>query len=1295
MHLKRLIVHGFKSFADRTVFDFERGGLTGIVGPNGCGKSNVFEAIRWVLGEQRPTSLRSRELTDVIFNGTVRRPPMGLCQGTLVFDNHSETLPHAATEVEVTRRVFRSGETEYLVNGTPARLKDIRDLFAGTGLGAGGYAFMEQGRIDQVLASNPLERRKVFEEAAGISRFRARKRETELKLNRVEDNLTRLHDIVEEINRQIRSLKLHAGKARSYREMTERVRLLQLQYSVHRYEAINAEQEELKGRLSELDEARAKRAAERETLREQMKAVEAELESIVEGVSGYRTRYAEVAGKIATCKEKLDLQSGYVEDVGQRLQTKTEEISSLRNQFATLEEQRVVALREREALDRDRDRVDAELKRLEAEAAVAREKGEALAKERDVAENYLRDLEQREAGKSQELARIEAEIEHLTARAGQIKDARARIDAESEELRRGLEERSGRQDEQTSVLERRRIDLTEEERRAEELEQAFADAIEALRGHEGELDRIRARADVIQGSLDKGEGLDDGTRALLEEQKKNPGFLAGFEGLLLDLIDIDLDEAPAIQAALGDAAEALVVADVDAALRGLEWLRQKGLGGARFLPLDRFADVEPTRIPGVRAKTAKKALEPVLTALVGGLEVVDMEAFADRVSGAEQGPLVVSIEGDVARDGRMLTSAARGKGSQGLVVLRAELQDLERRRPEVEKARDEAEGVVTRSRTDRDASRARIKELSVQLVNEEGEAARLDQEIVRFVRELDRLKEETARLVEDGARADAKLAELADSAKEVADAMAALAEDKERAEREVEAHRLRLDEHARERDRDVQALEEARIESATITERIESLMAQDAHLEAAIEETRRRLETDEKDVIDLERNRADTARVMEEERVSLTRLQGESEEVSSALGEREKVADLVRERLRGTAETLDAAEREIADLTEKLGALRGREGELKASMEGLLERSRDELDLDLTDPDQIPDVEPPAAADGESIDWKALETEIRRLRDKIARLGNVNMAAVEELEEAEKRATFIFRERDDLLDSRDQLKKILRDIEAQSTDMFVQTFNSVREHFSVIFRKLFGGGKAEMFLEQEDTPLESGIEIKARPPGKEFRSITLLSGGERTMTAVALLFAIFRANPAPCAFLDEVDAALDEDNTERFCIMLEEFTEQSQFVVVTHSKRTMERANLLYGVTMPERGVSRRVAVRLEQMDDHGQITDIAALNAQAKAESQSDDEEVTPAEPPAKADGRKDAKEVSAKEKKARQRAAADATPDLPALDAETLSEAPPTPRVLEAPAMARRSSRKSRKANESDVPKEEGGAE
>jgi len=1240
MHLKRLIVHGFKSFADRTVFDFERGGLTCVVGPNGCGKSNVFEAIRWVLGEQRPTSLRSRELTDVIFNGTVRRPPMGMCQGTIVFDNESGTLGTDATEVEVTRRVFRSGETDYLVNGSPVRLKDIRDLFAGTGLGAGGYAFMEQGRIDQVLASNAVERRRVFEEAAGISRFRSRKREAVLKLNRVEDNLTRLHDIVEEINRQIRSLKIHAGKARSHREMTSRVRDLQLSYSVHRFEAIKTEQQRLQDALQEIESSRAQRNGEREGLRVRMREVESELEALMERVGGFRTRYAEVAGKIATCKEKIGLQTGYVDEVAQRLQVKTEEISSLRLSLTTLEEERVVALREREAFDHDRERLSGELRRLEEDAAASREKGEELAEECLAAQAYLRDLEQREAGHDRDIARLEAELEHLEAGAAANKESRGRIDHEREDLRASLDERTGRQDAQTSVLEERRVALTAEERLAEDREQQYAAAIEELRGYEAELDRARARADVVQGTLAKGEGLDEGTRALLEEHRGRPKFLAGFRGLLLDLIEIDLDHASAIQAVLGDASEALVVETAEEALEGLRWLRDNDLGCARFLPLDRFVGVRASQVPGVRAKD--KDLAPVLAALVGGLEIVDEEAFGSSLTGGSKGSLVVTAEGDIAKDGRFVTSAVRGKGVRGLVVLQAELQDLERRLPGLEETRDRSRDELGAKRAARDASRERIKKLSVALVNEEGESARLDQEIVRVVRDLDRLKSESERLVEGGALVERKRGEAQAGLVDAQDAKAAVAEDMAEASREVDAQTSRLEEHRRERDRDARALEEIRVDSTKVAERLDALLAKDAHFSSSIDETKRRLEADERDVIEFERNRDETARGMEADRTSLGQLQQESTRISESLGERERDADGVRERLRETAEALDSAEAGINALTEKLSSFRGREGELKAAMEGLLERSRDELDLDLLT-DELPDVAPPQTEDGEEVDWKAIELEIRELRNRIARLGNVNLAAVEELEDAEGRAGFIFRERDDLMDARDQLNRVLKEIETQSTQMFVDTFAAVSEHFSTIFRRLFGGGKAEIFLEDPDSPLESGIEIKARPPGKEFRSITLLSGGERTMTAVALLFAIFRAHPAPCAFLDEVDAALDEDNTERFCFMLEDFTAESQFVVVTHSKRTMEKAALLYGVTMPERGVSRRIAVQLEQLDAKGQLVDLAQVNKQARAEAS---EEVASVEEP----------EV--------------------VVEADALDELASAPRVLEAPAMARRSS-------------------
>jgi len=1126
---------------------------------------------------------------------------MGLCEGTLVFDNQCGTLPADAEEVEVTRRVFRSGETDYQVNGSPVRLKDIRDLFAGTGLGAGGYGFMEQGRIDQVLAANPVERRKVFEEAAGISRFRTRRREAELKLNRVEDNLTRLHDIVEEINRQIRSLKLHAGKARNYREMTERVRELQLSFSVHRFEQIRVEQDRLTEELANIDKVRAERTASREELRGRMREVEVELEALVERVSGFRTSYAEVAGKIVTCKEKIELQTSYVEEAGNRLQGKTEEISSLRQSLGSLEEERVLVQRDQEALGRDQDRLEDELRRLDAKVGASQERAAELAQARDAAEESLKELEHREGARAQEIARLEAEEDHLEGRLAHNKETRTRVEAASDDLRVGLEERTGCQDAQASALEGRRVALTEEERRAEELEQAYGAAVEELRGREAELDRATARAELLQESLARGEGLGGGTRALLEAREEAEDLIPGFRGVLGDLLEIDLEEAAAVEAALGTAAEAVVVDTTADALAGLRWLREREVGGGLFLPLDRFGDVPAAAVSGVRARDAE--LESVLSALVGGLRVVPDDSLEEVLAAEDPGPLVVTRGGDVARAGRMITAASRGPGARGLVVLKAELQDLERRLPELNGARDEAAARCAAVKADRDASRGRIKELSVALVNEEGEAARLDQEIVRIVRELDRLKEEAARTVEDGATLERKRGETRAAMSEARDGMATLARDRERAEGEVASQRQLLEEFAKGRDRDVQELEVARIDAAKTAERLESLAGKDEHLGTSIEETRRRLEVDEKEVIDLERNRSETTRGVDEERASLAQLQSESETISEALGDRERAADEVRERLREAAEGLDAVEREIGELTERLSTSRGREGELKASMESLLERARDELDLDL-ESGELPDVAPPETEDGAEVDWKAVDAEIRDLRARIARLGNVNLAAVEELEEAERRASFIFRERDDLLDAREQLKKILKEIEAQSTQLFCDTFEAVKEHFSTTFRRLFGGGKAEISLEDEENPLESGIEIKARPPGKEFRSIALLSGGERTMTAVGLLFAIFRANPAPCAFLDEVDAALDEDNTDRFCATLEAFTQDSQFVVVTHSKRTMEKANLLYGVTMPERGVSRRVAVRLEQMDDAGQIADIAAVNKQARTEA-------------------------------------------------------------------------------------------
>ncbi|HYC77883.1 MAG TPA: chromosome segregation protein SMC [Planctomycetota bacterium] len=1195
MRLKKLVVQGFKSFADKTEFLFD-GGVTCVVGPNGCGKSNVLDAVKWILGEQRPTSLRGKEMIDVIFNGTDRRAPVGMAEGTLVFDNRDRQLPIEEDEVQVTRRIFRSGDGEYFVNRRPVRLKDLRDLFFGTGLAPGGYAFMEQGKIDSVIAGNPVDRRRVFEEAAGISRFRVKKRETELKLEKVAENLTRLRDIIEEVQRQVRSLKVQAGKARNYQEISAELKALQLRFDLHRFREAVAEAASVEARVQAGAGEREALTADRETLRAALDGIDVELRAFSDELGRLRQKASETAAKANGAREKATFHARRREELSARIERRRAEISAREEQAVRFEQDAVVATRERDDLTRDVERLAGESAARRAEAEGARERADALRREDVELADALRALEKRAAAAAGDGARFASEARRLEEEAQRAEEAEKRIAGERQQLRSQLDEKTGLRGARAEAVDARREALARAELSADGLEREASTRAEELRALESELARTASRADVLEAAVAKREGLDEGARAVLGWKEREPGFLPGLRGVLSELIDVDFAEARAVAAALGDAASALVVETAEEALAGVRRLREAKAGGAVFLPLSSFREAPARETPGVRAKSAETA--PVVAALLGGLETVDAATFAARAAAGDGGPLLVSVDGEVRRDGRVFT-APRGKGHGGMVVRQAELKQLRRAAKELEAKVAAAREAYAAARQSVERARADVRELSAALVHEQGDAARLDQELVRLGRDLERLAADERREAERRASAATRLAAAQDGA-ETADRVRREHEAKAAG---LEARRRELGDeaaaHASTVRRFAEALEQARIEEVRCAERLQAAGARGRHLAEAAAAARdaaaaaeREIAADEarvaesREAAEAESAIADEAsRLLEEER-ALVRAREESEE--EIRGRRDDAAA----RLRDVEERLDAA-------TEELTRARGRDAELRASVAALLERAREESGVDLRE------AAGSAPIEADDVDWAAVADEIKQRKERLLRLGAVNLAAVDELKEAEDRAGFLVREEEDLVKSQNGLHDALKNIEKQTTAMFLDAFNVVREHFAVTFRKLFSGGKAELFLEDETRPLECGIEIRARPPGKEVRLLGQLSGGERTMVAVALLFSILRANPTPCALLDEVDAALDEDNTERFSRMLDEFLGSSQFVIVTHSKRTMDKADLLVGVTMPERGVSRRVTVKLTQIGADGALKDVEAVNRAAATETQ------------------------------------------------------------------------------------------
>jgi chromosome segregation protein len=1172
MKLKKLILHGFKSFADKTEFDF-LDGITVIVGPNGCGKSNVVDAVKWVLGEQRPASLRGKEMQDLIFSGTDTRKGVGFAEVSLVLDNSDRSLPIEYAEVVITRRLYKSGESEYLVNGNPVRLRDVRELMMDSGGGPGAFAVMEQGNIDRLLRADPVERRSVFEEAAGIAKYRSRRKETERKLERTAENLARLRDVLGECETRERSLKIQAGKARRFRELSDELKRKRAAGAVARFSDLRRRREAAEGELAAI--AAAETAA-REALEEAARRAEAERakqEALRDLVARGEAEMAAVVAEGRASAEKRAAREREAEELLERAEA---------------------ARRESEEGARRAEELLAELRSAEGERlsslASLRASEEALA----AAESACRACEERLSALRSEREALELSRTEAFAAATAARNAEVRLEAESrshEGRRARLEERarssleSQRALEEAAALAAERLSAAEaelkalEERHAAEeaglraarqgLEAVSREAARAI----GEAAALAARRDLLRKLVKEGEGLAAGTRAVLKAAQE--GGLRGVRGLLADhLSGAGRGAARALDQALGGLAEAVVVERTEDAVAAIRWLAEGERGRARFLPLDRLRGADeplPEALESLALPPEPRALLCAAlsrTKLVGGLE----EALALSADGAA-GFRVVALSGEVVGPEGCVEG---GAGIAGLLLRSAELAEIEEL---LERASRERTDTAKRVDAARAAAAAHEEALGTLLPRlrdaraasrEAGEAAAAAEKALAARREEIALetaeRAEVERLLAETARDRAAAATRREEAEST---LAAL---------EVQGAALqeRLTRAARERDEASAALTEARVDAAREKERERAASQRLASLRETLEATRRSAAS-----------RGEEARACEARRAACL---DELEALRAMFEERErnlrKMAAEVEARRAAAAEVhgrLAESDRLLRDLRaahesrrEELERHRLREAELRMRMEALLDEVRREHGLDLL-------AEP--GSEAEAVDPEQLEREIAEIRDKIDRLGNVNHAALEELQEVEQRLAFLRKEEADLVAADQQLRDTIVRIDEVCVQRFRETFESVRENFREVFRKLFGGGKADLFLENPDDPLGTGIEIVVRPPGKELRNMALLSGGEKTLTTVALLFAFYQTKPPPFCLMDEVDAALDEANTIRMCEMLKEYAARGQFLVITHARPTMTVADTLYGVTMPEAGISRRVSVRFADIE--------------------------------------------------------------------------------------------------------------
>jgi chromosome segregation protein len=1177
MYLSKLEIIGFKSFAHRTLLKFDAG-MTSIVGPNGCGKTNVVDAIRWALGEQKAGTLRSDVMENVIFSGSRTRKPLGMAEVSLTIENTKGILPTEYAEVTITRRLFRSGESEYLLNKTQCRLKDIIELFMDTGMGANAYSVIELKMIETILSDRTEERRKLFEEAAGVTKYKARRKEALRRLDQVSADLERVDDIVKEVTKSVASLERQAEKAQRHAELSNELRTVEIDLLEREYESTLSKLEPLRGQLTETEDTKSRITSELSKLESLLDVIEREED--------------EIENSLATSERS-------VKEKSEILARTRETIIATEERIRSLNAQKERALAERERLETEREELAARIESIKAEllstsaihTALEIERNEQEAK-RGAADGVVRE-------RRSELEAIRNELYALlnerNKRSNEIERSRARIE--------DLNQRLGRFAGEYEALDRKRAEL-EVERDKVELEiadaqakvtnaeaeyQLASDRKDALKQQldelqnksfaiQNEIGKILSKIEFFTGLVEQGIGAGEGTEFLLGQH----GWSSSEPITVADALSTSPELRAAFESALGEVAHYLIVPKSSDAFEAVEMLRHSQKGKATFICLDRVpkAELPKMSIPG-HARTALSAsqfAEPyrdLFTMLLGNIVIVDSVTNAFSVLDAEP-----NVEKCVTPEGEVVTRSGLVRGgskrtTEGILIgkreqigelemdaanLKAELEHLE---AEIGGQNREFESIVLKEENQR--------------VRQAEEAKRaVDGRMSQIEYELTRLDEQRAKLHSDEERSKSELEPLMRMVADVAPDLDALDAKHAASQEQAARAQLLVEEAERLLAEEAQRSTEVQVRYASISAEVSRLEGEERQTHRSIENTERlRAERQsESERVELEATEFAEKLVefqtmlaqIEEELISMTK---QRDDVAERRKEKQAEAHRYREALRDER----AAHDKTLNISHEL-ALKIQEFESKIL--GIQQRAKEEFELEAVERKIYPE--------DDTFSFGDARENVRDLKQKIRNLGAVNSLAYEEFKQESERLEFLTTQRKDLAEAQKMLLSTIEEINESATKQFLETFEKIRGFFQDIFRSLFGeGDECDLTLEEGKDPLEAQVEIIAKPRGKRPHSIDLLSGGEKTMTAIALLFAIYMVKPSPFCILDEVDAPLDDSNIDRFLNIIRRFAGETQFIVVTHNKRTMAAADALYGVTQEEDGISKIVSVRLKK----------------------------------------------------------------------------------------------------------------
>ena len=1183
MYLKRLEMQGFKSFADKTVLEFMPG-ITTVIGPNGSGKSNISDSIRWVLGEQSIKSLRGTKSEDIIFAGTQNRKSLGFAEASIVIDNTDGKLPIEFAEVVVTRRIFRNGESGYFINKAPCRLKDIQELFMDTGIGKDGYSIIGQGKIDDILSNKSEDRRNIFEEAAGIVKYRVRKTESEKKLEQTKLNLLRINDILAEIEANIGPLKNQAEKAKKYLSLREELKSIEIGLFIYNIDTYKVKIEELVKDIDIINSQKEDEESRLSVLQNLKENLKTELEEIISKIEETQNLGFESEKKIEQINSDINVQKTKIENNNQNSDTYLKEIEELKKRNAEILEEKENRINKKDNLLANREKFVLELeekenKLQELTSKLSKEEVEIEEKKKQVEKNTEAKYENREA-----INTLEVNNENLNKRSKTVKN-------EIQETISKLDEKRMLKSDLLKTFNEKESKRNECQKRLEDIKVKREEANAKITEFDNKINNLTqeyrikdSKQKFLQEMEKEKEGYSRAVKSVLTQCEVDSNLNKGVRGVLASLITVPEEYQLAVETVLGQTLQNIVTETEEDAKKLIDYLRKNNLGRASFLPitsvkgknLDKLITNGTQGVIGVASKLIKtdKKYEEIISNLLGKTVIVnDMDTAIVIAKQNKYSFRIVTLKGDIINPSGAISGGSTTQKTNSIIGRTAQIKQLEK---EIEKIQKEIEK-ITKEKEDYENSieslleeitsiEASSRETEIEYATEEQRLESIEETISSLETKLDKLKTETNEIVES-----------IDKNKEE---KAVIEQKNLELEQEITILNTAIQNFAEKNKENQKYIDDLNFDITNLKISVSSFDESSNSLEEILSRIENELQTN-MSKIENKKQQSKNLKVENEELTkTIEELKQNIEQIKIEVSTRSETAQKLKQEKSNKNMAITKAETEIEEKYKIIEEIKNQANKLE------VKKSKLDVELEQIINKMWEDYEitPNTAGEFKKPNNVAETTkEVKHLRDEIKNLGSINIDSIEEYKQTKERYDYMCEQRLDLENASSKLKKVIQDMTKIMKEQFEKQFNIINKNFGEVFKELFGGGKAELKLTDETDILNCGIEIEVQPPGKKLQNMMLLSGGERAFTAIALLFSILRINPAPFCVLDEIEAALDDVNVYKFADYLKKFTGETQFLVITHRKGTMEAADTVYGITMEESGISKLLSMKLEK----------------------------------------------------------------------------------------------------------------